>query len=465
MGIFWALLSGYLGWSWFTKMWISPFGTIFINALKMIAVPLVLFSVISGIASLKDATSLGRLGFKTLGLYLITTLFSVSLGLLVVNVFAPGNSENEERNILNRIKYELWAEQANVEIADGKSILHDEKYAQYINEAQSNLSAEMANDDVQNKIASAKSAKNAGPLQFLVDMVPSNIFYSFTSASMLQIIFFGIFFGIAMISLPEEKTRIVFGFIHGANDVFIRMVDIIMNAAPYFVFALMAGTLAEMAGDNPASMLGIFKALGAYSLVVVFGLAIMLFVIYPGLVTLVRGKRDGVSKAKVYKWFNKGIRPAQLLAFSTSSSAATLPVTMECVHDNLGVEEEVSSFVLPIGATVNMDGTSLYQAVAVVFLAQFHWIDLSLAQQFTIVLTATLASIGSAAIPSAGLIMLIIVLESVGLNPAWIAIIFPVDRLLDMCRTVVNVTGDATVSTIVAQTEGKLRTFNDDLEK
>jgi len=152
-----------------------------------------------------------------------------------------------------------------------------------------------------------------------------------------------------------------------------------------------------------------------------------------------------------------GISPAQLMAFSTSSSVATLPVTMDCVHERLGVSEEVSSFVLPIGATVNMDGTSLYQAVAVIFLAQLHMVDLSLGQQLTIVLTATLASIGAAAVPSAGLIMLIIVLQSVGLNPAWIAIIFPVDRILDMCRTVVNVTGDASVSSIIAITEGQLR--------
>ena len=229
-----------------------------------------------------------------------------------------------------------------------------------------------------------------------------------------------------------------------------------MKGAPFFVFALLAGKLAEMAGDDPSRLVEIFKALGYYSVVVLIGLAVMVFVVYPLLVSSVISKKTNFSFIKSFKFFLKGIRPAQLLAFSTSSSAATLPVTMECVRDNLKVDEEISSFVLPIGATVNMDGTSLYQGVAVIFLAQFHLIDLTIAQQLTIIFTATIASIGSAAVPSAGLIMLIIVLESVGLNPAWIAIIFPVDRILDMCRTVVNVTGDAAVSTIVAQSEGRL---------
>jgi Na+/H+-dicarboxylate symporter len=224
------------------------------------------------------------------------------------------------------------------------------------------------------------------------------------------------------------------------------MVDLVMQAAPYFVFALLAGVVSKMAGDDPAKVIELFKGLGWYSLTVALGLAVMIFAFYPGLLL-------AFTKHKSYSHFFKSIGPAQLLAFSSSSSAATLPVTMECVNDNLKVKKEVTSFVLPIGATVNMDGTSLYQAVAVVFLAQLHSIDLSLSQQLVIVLTATLASIGSAAVPSAGLIMLIIVLESVGLNPAWIAIVFPVDRILDMCRTVVNVTGDATVASIVSATE------------
>ena len=227
------------------------------------------------------------------------------------------------------------------------------------------------------------------------------------------------------------------------------MVDLVMKGAPLFVFALMAGKMAEIAGDDPAALSEVIQALGWYALTVIIGLALMVFLVYPSVVRLMFPKLS-------YKKFFQAISPAQFLAFSTSSSAATLPVTMEVVNDNLKIPKRISSFVLPIGATVNMDGTSLYQAVAVVFLAQFHLLDLSFAQQATIVLTATLASIGSAAVPSAGLIMLIIVLESVGLNPAWIALIFPVDRILDMCRTVVNVTGDIAVTTAIAASEKAL---------
>ena len=271
---------------------------------------------------------------------------------------------------------------------------------------------------------------------------------------MLQVIFFSIFFGLSLLMIPKEKAAPVMDFVDGANEVFLKMVDLVMKGAPYFVFALLAGVVSKMAGDNPGKVIEIFKGLGWYSLTVVLGLALMVFVLYP-LIIRITNRRIGYGK------FFRSMGPAQLLAFSSSSSAATLPVTMECVNDNLKVRKEVTSFVLPIGATVNMDGTSLYQAVAVVFLAQLHYIDLTIGQQLIIVLTATLASIGSAAVPSAGLIMLIIVLESVGLNPAWIAIVFPVDRILDMCRTVVNVTGDATVATVIEATEGGQKNVNE----
>jgi Na+/H+-dicarboxylate symporter len=262
---------------------------------------------------------------------------------------------------------------------------------------------------------------------------------------MLQIIFFAIFMGVVLLKINSKYSMPVFDFVNGMNEVFIKMVDIVMVAAPYFVFALMAGKVSSMADTIP-ELIEIFNSLAQYSLWVVIGLALLVFVIYP-LITI------STRKGLTYKGFFKAMGPAQLLAFSTSSSAATLPITMECVNDNLGVDKKISSFVLPIGATVNMDGTSLYISVAVVFLAQFHLIDLNAAQQLTIVLTATLASIGAAAVPSAGLIMMIMVLQSVGLNPAWIAIIFPVDRILDMCRTVVNVTGDATVSSFIDATD------------
>jgi Na+/H+-dicarboxylate symporter len=418
---------------------------------------LVLFSIITGVTGLSDVSSLGRIGAKTVAIYLATTLLAVSIGLALVNLFNPGKHLGGDQRMVNRISYELWVQNNDrVEPADNLRYMDDPANAVYLAQASQKVTADAASDVVQKGLQKAQNQKEQGPMQWLVDMVPSNIFLSFNDSLMLQVIFFALFFGIAVVLLPREKVEHVIGFCTGANDVFIKMVDLVMKGAPFFVFALLAGKLAEMAGDDINRLGSIFYALGRYSLVVVAGLAIMIFLVYPTLVSFVISKKSKLNFRQSFLYFYRGIRPAQLLAFSTSSSAATLPVTMECVADNLGVEEEISSFVLPIGATVNMDGTSLYQGVAVVFLAQFHMIDLTLVQQITIVLTATLASIGSAAVPSAGLIMLIIVLESVGLNPAWIAIIFPVDRILDMCRTVVNVTGDAAVTTVIASTENRL---------
>ncbi len=451
LGTFWALLSAYMGWSSFTADWIAPWGDMFINSLKLVAVPLVLFSIMQGITSLSDTNSLGRLGLKTITIYIVTTMTAISIGLVAVNLIKPGESVSEEQRITNRITYELWVEATpDVDKLDDLSYSTDPQYAKYLTTAQTQFSSENSEGSVGANIKSKAGGKtHESPLKMLVDIIPSNIFNSLTNNKMLQIIFFAIFFGIVIVSLPFEKVETVVKFIHGVNDIFIKMVDVIMMVAPYFVFALMAGKVGELAGDDPDAVIEIFKGLASYSVTVILGLGFLIFGLYPAVVKL-------VTKQIGYADFFKAMSPAQLLAFSTSSSAATLPVTMECVSDNLGVKEEISSFVLPIGATVNMDGTSLYQGVAVVFLAQFHMIDLSLAQQLTIVLTATLASIGSAAIPSAGLIMMVVVLQSVGLNPAWIAIIFPVDRFLDMCRTVVNVTGDASVASIIAKSEGKL---------
>ena len=457
LGVVWAVVSSMLGFSDFTKDYLLPFGDIFINLLKLIAIPLVLFSIITGVTGLSDVSSLGRIGAKTVGIYLATTIVAISVGLVLLNLLNPGKHLGAHQRMVNRISYELWVQNNDrVVSADNLRYMDDPANAIYLEQASQKVDADAASDVVQKGLQKAESQKDKGPLQWLVDMVPSNIFLSFNDSLMLQVIFFALFFGIAVVLLPREKVEHVIGFCTGANDVFIKMVDLVMKGAPFFVFALLAGKLAEMAGDDINRLGSIFYALGRYSVVVVIGLSIMIFLIYPSLVSLVISKKSRLNFRQSFKYFYKGIRPAQLLAFSTSSSAATLPVTMECVADNLGVEEEISSFVLPIGATVNMDGTSLYQGVAVVFLAQFHMIDLTWAQQITIVLTATLASIGSAAVPSAGLIMLIIVLESVGLNPAWIAIIFPVDRILDMCRTVVNVTGDAAVTTVIASSENRL---------
>lgn len=450
LGIIWALLSSKLGWSDFTINWIAPFGTIFINLLKLIAVPLVLVSIISGVANIGDPASLGRMGGKTLLAYLLTTLFAVSVGLILVNVIQPGKLIDEQSRIDNRISYEIWASNEGREIKDGVNYLQDPEFFERAKKI-SDLSHEALKDaSVTEKMETARQTLETTPLQPLVDIVPENFFFSLSdNGLMLQIIFFGIFFGVCLLLIPNEKSHPVTTFMDSTMQVFLKMVDLVMQAAPFFVFALLAGVVSKMAGDDIGKVYEIFKGLSWYSLTVFTGLMLMIFVVYPLFLKIFVRKIP-------YRGFFKAMAPAQTLAFSTSSSAATLPVTMECVEENLGVDQKITSFVLPIGATVNMDGTCLYQAVAVVFLAQLHMIDLTLGQQLTIVLTATLASIGSAAVPSAGLVMLIIVLESVGLNPAWIAIIFPVDRILDMFRTIVNVTGDATVSTIIANDEGML---------
>jgi Na+/H+-dicarboxylate symporter len=463
LGIVWAFISSYLGWNQFTIDWIDPFGTIFIRVLKAIAVPLVLLSIISGVSSLTDINKLGKLGLKTIIFYIGSTVLAVGIGLTLVNLVQPGKFVNEEQRVKNRIKYELWVSE-NPDVPrpkDGRSFLKEQEYQELVNSAMSegamdslrNVAA-TSNDKVDQLSQSAEETTNQGPLKFFVDMVPENVFGAFSSnANMLQVIFFALFFGICLAMLPNDKVSGVISFVNGANEVILKMVDIIMKAAPFFVFALLAGVIAKMA-DTPAQVLQIFKGLGSYSITLLVGLLFMIFVLYPLIVSL-------FIKKLTYKEFLKRISPAQFLAFSTSSSAATLPVTMECVEENMGASKKISSFVLPIGATVNMDGTSMYQAIAVVFLAQLHMVDLTLGQQLTIVLTATLASIGSAAVPSAGLVMMIIVLNSVGLNPAWVAIIFPVDRILDMFRTVVNVTGDATVSTLIAKSEGELNVPDD----
>lgn len=388
----------------FISDYIKPFGTIFINLLKLIAVPLILASLIKGISDLKDISKLSKMGGRTIITYLITTLTAVTIGLVLVNLIQPGKSISvETRNELV------------------------EAYA----------------SDTQAKQEAAAKQQQSGPLQALIDVVPSNIFLAASNnRNMLQVIFFALFFGIGMILLSEKKVKPVKKFFDSFNEIILKLIDLIMLAAPYGVFALLAALVVE------APSLELFQALALYAITLLLGLAVMIFVY----VIIVRV----ITKRKV-SFFMRGIAPAQLLAFSTSSSAATLPVTMECVEDNLGVDEEVASFVLPIGATINMDGTSVYQGVAAVFIAQAFGLDLSLSAQLGIVLTATLASIGTAAVPSAGIVMLVIVLAQAGIPEAGLALIFAIDRPLDMCRTIVNVTGDAAVSMIVGKSIGKLK--------
>jgi Na+/H+-dicarboxylate symporter len=447
LGVMYAVLAVNLGWQSITKAYISPFGDIFINLLKLIAVPLVLFSIITGIGSLKNIKQLGRVGVKTLSIYVGTTMSAILIGLLLVNLIKPGNFTSDDSKLEKRIEYELWlADNPHVIPLDNISELTNIENEQLIKDVQARVNKSGISPAVQDKIDKANNKKSKGPLAPLVDIVPKNVIVALAEMEMLQIIFFAIFFGVVLVNLNENHAKPVRNLMEGLNELFVAMVNVIIKTMPFFVFALMAGSLVEAAGENMTKLKEQLLFLGHYSWVVVLALFLVAFVFYPLLIHLFVKRLSTMQ-------FLKGISKAQLTAFSTSSSMATLPVTMECVHDNLKVPKPISSFVLPIGATVNMDGTSLYQAIAVVAMAQFHMIDLSFAQQMIIVLTATLASIGAAAVPSAGLVLMIVVLESVGLNPAWIAIILPVDRILDMCRTVVNVTGDATVSTIIAASE------------
>ncbi|MGA0049005.1 MAG: dicarboxylate/amino acid:cation symporter [Flavobacteriaceae bacterium] len=388
----------------FIKDYIKPFGSLFINLLKLIAVPLILASLIKGISDLKDISKLSQMGGRTIVTYLITTLTAVSIGLILVNIIQPGKSISVE---------------TRQELVDA--------YA----------------SDTQEKQEAAAKQREAGPLQPLVDVVPSNIISAASdNRNMLQVIFFALFFGIGMILLPESTVQPVKSFFDSLNSIILKLIDLIMLSAPFGVFALLAALVVE------APSLELFQALALYAITLLLGLALMIVVYI--LIVKIFTKRSP-------SFFMRGIAPAQLLAFSTSSSAATLPATMECVEDNLGVDEEVASFVLPIGATINMDGTSVYQGVAAVFIAQAFGLDLSFTAQLGIVFTATLASIGTAAVPSAGIVMLLIVLAQAGIPEAGLALIFAIDRPLDMCRTIVNVTGDAAVSMLVGKSIGKLK--------
>lgn len=389
----------------FTNDWIKPWGSIFLNLLKLIAVPLIFVSLVKGISSLSNVSKLSRIGLKTISLYLLSTIIAVSCGLLLVNLIEPGNT-----------------------FPDYKKVELQEKY----------------NTTIDLKKGQASELKEDSPLQFLVDIVPDNFFEAARDNSkMLQIIFFAILFGIAMVILDDKKVKGVKDFFDGIDAIILKIIDLIMLFAPYGVFALIAGLIVDFSGD-----LDLFSALGLYALTVILGLLVMILLIYPLFLR--------VFTPIKYTDFYKSISPAQLLAFSTSSSAATLPVTMECVENDLGVSNEVASFVLPVGVTINMDGTSCYQAIAAVFIAQVFGVNLDFLDQIIIVVTATLASIGTPGVPGGSIVMLIIVLTSVGIPVEGLALILGIDRPLDMLRTVVNVTGDATVSTIVAKSEGKL---------
>ena len=405
LGILFGLISVWLEWETFTNNWVKPWGTIFLKLLKLIAVPLIFVSLVKGISSLTDITKLSRIGYKTIAIYLITTVFATTVGLAMVNIFKPGD------------------------------VFPDEKQEQY---------REQFGGQVEIRQESAREFEKQSPLFFFEDMIPENFFRAAgDNSKMLQIIFFAILFSIALVLVPGDKTQVVKDFFDGLNEVILKIVDLIMRFAPIGVFALMASLVVDFSGDAD-----IFTALGMYMLTVIIGLFILILRLYPLMMRIFAGYKITA--------FMKAILPAQLVAFTTSSSAATLPVTMKQVINELGVSKPIANFVLPVGVTINMDGTSCYQAIAAVFIAQVFGIDLTLIQQLTIVLTATLASIGSPGIPSGSIVMLIIVLNSVGLPVEGLALILGVDRPLDMLRTVVNITGDSTVSSIVARSEGEL---------
>ncbi|MCH7506537.1 MAG: dicarboxylate/amino acid:cation symporter [Proteobacteria bacterium] len=406
-GTLFGIFAAWNHWAGFTQDWIAPFGTIFVNLLKLIAVPLVFSSLVTGIASLADISQLSRMGGKTIGIYLVTTAVAITIGLVLVNVLEPGSLMPPEVGIELQQAY-----QSNVD----------------------------------EKAASVEIVRERGPLQPLVDIVPTNIVGAASSnRSMLQVVFFSLLFGIGLMLVQTEATATVARFISGMNAVIIKIVDMIMLIAPIGIFALMAGTITAIAGDDLGTILRLLQALGFYSLVVIMGLLLHVVFVYGFIIRF--------FTPHTLKKFFTGIAPAQLVAFSTSSSAATLPVSFECVEENLGVSKEVSSFVLPIGATINLDGTALYQGVAAVFIAQVLGIPLDFTAQLTIVLTALLASIGAAPVPGAGLIMLVIVLEAIGVPSAGVALILGVDRILDMVRTATNVTGDCTVTVFVDASE------------
>lgn len=410
LGIVWGVIAANLGWAQANSWYVAPLGKIFVNLLKLIAIPMIITSLVVGVASLNDINKLGRIGGRTLGIFIITTVFAVTIGLVLASIIRPGDALSEETK--NNL----------------------------INSYQSSAAK---------KTEAAQTLTQQSPLQPLVDIFPENLISAASNNQMmLSMVVIAILFGIATILVPAEKSHPLITLMNSANEVTLKVVDIIMLLAPIGVFALISSVITDLAGSNPAEAVNLLLALAQYCGVVLLALLLHAALVYMPMVKIL---------AKLNPlWFLKKMRPVHLLAFSTSSSNATLPLNMENTEKNMGVHEEITSFVLPLGATVNMDGTSLYQSVAAIFIAQVFNIDLSFTDQLLIIVTATLASIGSAGVPGAGMVMLAIVLNSVGIPVEGIALIMGPDRILDMCRTVINVTGDTTVATVIARREGRI---------
>ena len=410
LGLIWGLVSVWLKLpASLTIEFIKPLGTIFVTLLKMIAVPLVLASLIVGVASLHDIRKLSRIGGKTIGIYIGTTVVAITIGLTIANLVKPGERlpDNTRQQLMS-----------------------------------------VYTDKTSSSFSAVAKLKERPILQPLIDIFPDNIISAAAdNTRMLQVVFFAMIMGIALIKIAPEKRHTLVAFFDALNDAIIQIVDFVMLFAPIGVFALIAALIVEIAGDDISQAASLLSGLAWYAACVTVGLFIHAYLFYPVLFR---------SVAKIgYMQFFRAIRAAQLVGFSTSSSNATLPITMKRCQEGLGIPEEMTSFILPLGATINMDGTSLYQGVAAVFIAQALGIDLTLTDQLMILITATLASIGSAGVPGAGMVMLVIVLESIQVPSAGIALIVAVDRILDMMRTVVNITGDITVAVVVTATEGK----------
>jgi len=382
---------------------IKPVGTVFIRLLMFVAIPLVLASLIVGTSSLGDLRRVGRIGAKTVAFYAVTIVSAITIGLVLANYIQPGTRLGTEAREKLMVEFQ---------------------------------------GNIQEKI---QQEANVDLTDMVVKIVSTNPINAMANGEMLQIIFFAVMVGVSLTMIAKEKAERVIGFFDGVSELMIKMVDLIMKIAPYGVFALIAATVGEFGFE-------ILETLAWYAATVVLGLLLHQFITLGLLVKFL----SGMNPVR----FFRGIKEVMLIAFSSSSSAATLPVNMECCEKNLGVPKEITSFVLPLGATINMDGTSMYQGIATVFIAQVYGVDLSLAEQLTVLFTAVLASIGTAPVPGVGIIMLIIVLRSVHVPEEGIALILGIDRILDMCRTVVNVSGDAAVAVIMAKQEGVLKTTN-----
>ncbi|HUS86535.1 MAG TPA: dicarboxylate/amino acid:cation symporter [Bacteroidales bacterium] len=410
LGIIYGLIAVRFNLENFTANWVKPWGTIFIKLLKLVAVPLIFVSLVKGITSITEISKLSRIGLKTIVLYITTTMVAIIFGLILVNVVKPGSSFSEDK------KKEFQA-----------------RYQQSITE----------------KEAVAEDIKGGSPLTFFEELVPDNIVNAAGDNSrMLQIIFFSILFSIAIIILEAKKVTVVKGLFDGLNDIILKIVDIIMGYAPIGVFALLSSLITEFSGDAD-----LFIALGKYALLTIVGILALIFLVYPTYLKI-------FTKVRIREFF-RAVMPAQMVAFTTSSSAATLPVTLRQCTEKLKISKSVANFVLPVGVTINMDASAFYQAVSAVFIAQVFGLDLNITQQLTILLTATLASIGSPGIPGGAVIMLVIVLTSVGIPAEGLALIMGIERPLDMVRTMANITGDAAVATIVASSENEIGTDND----